>query len=103
MHELHQQLGETVNLSVRHSDAVIYIERMASDKQMMRVVQIIGAQAPLHITAVGKIFLAADGPDKCAEYAKRSGLPGYTANTLTDAARFMQEVDSCASKGRVRQ
>jgi DNA-binding IclR family transcriptional regulator len=55
-----RQLGETVNLSVRHDDEVVYIERTAGSRSMMRVVQIIGARAPLHITAVGKVFLAAD-------------------------------------------
>ena len=99
MHELHQQLGETVNLSVRHDDEVIYIERMASDKQMMRVVQIIGAHAPLHITAVGKIFLAADGPEKCDEYAKRTSLPRFTDNTLTDPVSLRQEVERARQQG----
>ncbi len=99
MHELHQQLGETVNLSVRHDDEVIYVERTASDKQMMRLVQIIGARAPLHITAVGKIFLAADGPEKCTEYAKRTALPGFTDNTLTDPASLTQEVDRARAQG----
>src|ERR1044072_7508621 len=58
MQRLHQSLGETVNLSVRHHDEVVYIERTSPNNSMMRVVQIIGARAPLHITAVGKVFLA---------------------------------------------
>ena len=74
MQDLHQELGETVNLSVRHDDEVVYIERTSGNSSMMRVVQIIGARAPLHITAVGKIFLAEDGAEKCAEYARRTGL-----------------------------
>lgn len=99
MHELHQQLGETVNLSVRHNDAVIYIERMSSDKQLMRVMHIVGAHAPLHITAVGKIFLAADGPERCDEYAQRTALPRYTDNTLTDPAILRQEVEQARQHG----
>src|SRR6185503_446284 len=71
MQTLHQELGETVNLSVRHNDEVVYIERTASGNSMMRVVQIIGARAPLHITAVGKVFLAQDGVGSCSDYAKR--------------------------------
>ena len=99
MQQLHQQLGETVNLSVRHDDEVIYIERTSSGNQMMRVVQIIGARAPLHITAVGKIFLAADGPDKCIEYAKRTGLPKFTDNTLTDQVNLLKEVENARRQG----
>jgi DNA-binding IclR family transcriptional regulator len=99
MQQLHQQLGETVNLSVRHDDEVIYVERTSSGTQMMRVVQIIGARAPLHITAVGKIFLAADGPEKCREYAQRTGLPKFTDNTHTEPAGLLKEIERVRQQG----
>jgi DNA-binding IclR family transcriptional regulator len=99
MHRLQQELGETVNLSVRHDDEVVYIERTAGSNSMMRVVQIIGARAPLHITAVGKLFLAEDGPDKCVEYARRTGLPKFTDNTLTDAETLAKELDKIRRQG----
>ncbi|MBI3069614.1 MAG: IclR family transcriptional regulator [Betaproteobacteria bacterium] len=99
MQQLHQQLGETVNLSVRSGDEVIYVERTSSGTQMMRVVQIIGARAPLHITAVGKIFLAADGPETCQEYAKRTGLPEYTENTLTEVGGLVREIERVRRQG----
>ena len=99
MQLLHQELGETVNLSVRHDDEVVYIERTAAGNTMMRVVQIIGARAPLHITAVGKIFLAQDGTASCAEYAKRTGLPRYTDNTLIDSESLTREIAAVRSQG----
>lgn len=93
MQELHRALGETVNLSVRRGDEVVYIERTAEGNTMMRVVQIIGAHAPLHITAVGKIFLAADTPQQVASYAARSRLARYTDNTLTDPKKLAAELE----------
>ncbi len=100
MQQLHQDLGETVNLSVRHDDEVVYIERTSGNSStMMRVVQIIGARAPLHITAVGKLFLAEDGPAKCTDYARRTGLPKYTDNTLTDADNLVRELDRIHRQG----
>jgi DNA-binding IclR family transcriptional regulator len=99
MQQLQQSLGETVNLSVRHDDEVVYIERTAGNNSMMRVVQIIGARAPLHITAVGKLFLAEDGPDKCTDYARRTGLPRYTDNTLTDADTLAREIEKIRHQG----
>jgi DNA-binding IclR family transcriptional regulator len=99
MQKLHQQLGETVNLSVRHADEVVYVERTAASNSMMRVVQIIGARAPLHITAVGKIFLSDDGPEKSRQYMQRTGLPRYTENTLTDAQRLARELDEIRTQG----
>lgn len=99
MQALHHALGETVNLSVRNDDEVVYIERTSDSSSMMRVVQIIGARAPLHITAVGKIFLAEDGPEKCAVYARRTGLPRYTDNTLTDPDSLARELDKVRRQG----
>jgi DNA-binding IclR family transcriptional regulator len=99
MQGLQQQLGETVNLSVRHEDEVVYVERTAGSNSMMRVVQIIGARAPLHITAVGKIFLADDGPEPAALYAKRTGLPRYTEHTLTHPDLLAQELEAVRRQG----
>lgn len=99
MQALHQALGETINLSVRHDDEVVYIERTAGSSSMMRVVQIIGARAPLHITAVGKLFLAEDGGEKWLEYARRTGLPRYTENTLTDTEQLTKELDRIRRQG----
>ncbi len=93
MQRLHQELHETVNLSVRQGDEMIYVERLLSDRSAMRVVHLIGARAPLHITAVGKIFLLEDGVEKCREYAQRSGLAVFTKNTIRDFTTLMREMD----------
>lgn len=99
MQTLQQQLGETVNLSVRHDDEVVYVERTAARSSMMRVVQIIGARAPLHITAVGKVFLAADEAENVADYVKRTGLRRFTDNTLTNPQSLSRELDTIRHQG----
>jgi DNA-binding IclR family transcriptional regulator len=99
MQTLHEELGETVNLSVRHDDEVVYIERASDNNSMMRVVQIIGARAPLHITAVGKLFLAEEGPEGSADYARRTGLPKFTDNTLTDSESLVRELEKIRRLG----
>lgn len=99
MQSLHQALGETINLSVRHEDEVVYIERTAASNSMMRVVQIIGARAPLHITAVGKIFLAHDGREQWMQYAARTGLPRYTDHTLTKPEDLVRELEKVRRQG----
>jgi DNA-binding IclR family transcriptional regulator len=99
MQQLHQELGETVNLSVRHDDEVVYVERTAPGNSMMRVVQIIGTRAPLHITAVGKVFLAADTADYVEQYAKRSGLVRYTDNTRSDLDLLQRDLEFVRKQG----
>ena len=99
MQRLHQELHETVNLSVRQGDEMVYVERLLSDRTAMRVVHLIGARAPLHITAVGKVFLLQDGPDKCREYAQRSGLAVYTKNTIRDLGMLTRELERVRKLG----
>ena len=99
MQELHDKLGETVNLVVRQGDEIVYIERVSGGKAMMKVVQLIGARAPLHITAAGKIFMTEDGPNAAESFSRRTGLPVYTPNTITSAARLQAVVDEAQRKG----
>ena len=82
MEALRDAIGETVNLTVREGDEVIYIERVTSNR-MMRVEQVIGSRAPLHVTAVGKLMLAELGDDFIHAYADRSGLKPYTSHTVS--------------------
>jgi DNA-binding IclR family transcriptional regulator len=95
---LRNELGETVNLVVREGDEVVYVDR-ATTNRMMRVEQQIGGHAPLHCTAVGKLFLAERGAEACLEYAERTGLKAYTPNTITDPTELWRAVKSSLHQG----
>jgi DNA-binding IclR family transcriptional regulator len=90
MEDLRDRLGETVNLTVRQGDEVIYIEK-ATPNRMVHVQQIVGSRAPLHVTAVGKLMLAIAGDDECRAYAQRTNLPAYTRNTINRMDRLLEE------------
>jgi DNA-binding IclR family transcriptional regulator len=99
MRELHAAIGEAVNLSVRRDDEIVYIERTSSGRSMMRVVNVIGGRAPLHITAVGKLFLLEDGPTGVRAYAARTGLAAHTRNSLTSLAALEKDLDKARRQG----
>ena len=99
MRELHAQTGETVNLSVRHDDEIVYVERTSSGRSAMRVVHVIGTRAALHITAAGKLFLLEEGFAKLREYAKRTGLTGHTRNTITALPQLERELERIQRQG----
>jgi DNA-binding IclR family transcriptional regulator len=98
MEKLRDQLGETVNLTVREGDEVVYIERSVA-KRMIKVEQVIGSRAPLHVTAVGKMMLGDMGEAACRDYAKRSKLPAYTANTHTKITTLLKDSLAAAQRG----
>ena len=99
MRELHAQTGETVNLSVRHDDEIVYVERTSSGRSAMRVVHVIGTRAALHITAAGKLFLLEEGFPKLREYAKRSGLAAHTRITLSSLPQLERELERIQRQG----
>lgn len=92
MRELHRVTGQTINLSVRQEDEIVYVEHIWSERSGMQVVRSLGGRAPLHLTSVGKLFLAADEPDRVRAYATRTGLSGHTRNSITDLARLEREL-----------
>ncbi|HEX5126920.1 MAG TPA: IclR family transcriptional regulator, partial [Rhodocyclaceae bacterium] len=93
MLKLHATTGESVNLGVRAGDEIVYVERTSSGRSAVRVVHIVGARAPLHTTATGKLFLAEDGAERTREYAERTGLPGHTPASITAAKALELELE----------
>jgi DNA-binding IclR family transcriptional regulator len=86
MRELHRATGQPVNLSIRQGDEIVYIERALSERSGMQVVRAVGGRAPLHLTSVGKLFLAADDTRTVRAYGTRTGLAGHTRNSITEPA-----------------
>lgn len=102
MRELHRTTHQPVNLSIRQGDEIVYIERAVSERSGMQVVRAVGGRAPLHLTSVGKLFLAADDPRNVRAYATRTGLAGHTRNSLTDSTRLERELALVRARGYAR-
>jgi len=98
MEALRDTLGETVNLTVPEGDEVVYIDRVISNR-MMRVEQVIGSRAPLHVTAVGKLMLGESGDAAIDAYAGRTGLPAYTKKTLATPERLKSDIHRSVKRG----
>ncbi len=99
MRRLHKLIQQPVNLSMRQGDEIIYIERAFSERSGMQVVRAIGGRAPLHLTSVGKLFLATDDAQRVRAYATRTGLSGHTKNSLTDLSALERELSKVQQYG----
>lgn len=95
MEWLRDHVQETVNLTLREGDEVVYVERAISPR-IMRVEQIIGSRAPLHVTAVGKLMLSQGTKADCRAYAQRTRLPVLTPHTLNTVEALWRNV--CVSR-----
>lgn len=99
MRELHKLIQQPVNLSVRQGDEIVYIERAFSERSGMQVVRAIGGRAPLHLTSVGKLFLANDDAQRVRAYATRTGLSGQTKNSITQLPVLERELSKVRQYG----
>jgi len=102
MRALHRRTQQTVNLSVRQGDEIVYIDRAFSERSGMQVVRAIGGRAPLHLTSTGKLFLSVDEPKLVRAYATRTGLAGHNKNSITDLARLERELSLVRARGYAR-
>lgn len=102
MRKLHRRTLQTINLSVRQNDQIVYIDRSFSERSGMQVVRAIGGHAPLHLTSTGKLFLSVDDPQAVRDYASRTGLAGNNKNSITDLIRLEQELQLVRELGYAR-
>jgi DNA-binding IclR family transcriptional regulator len=102
MRALHQETQQTINLSVRQGDEIVYIDRAFSERSGMQVVRAIGGRAPLHLTSTGKLFLSVDDNKSVRAYAARTSLIGHTKNSITDLVRLERELKWVQTHGYAR-
>jgi DNA-binding IclR family transcriptional regulator len=102
MRVLHRQTQQTINLSVRQGDEIVYIDRAFSERSGMQVVRAIGGRAPLHLTSTGKLFLSLDEPKAIRAYITRTGLAGHNKNSITDPAKLEKELNDVRLHGYAR-
>ena len=102
MQALHRKTQQTVNLSVRQGDEIVYIDRAFSERSGMQVVRAIGGRAPLHLTSIGKLFLSVDYAKLVRAYATRTGLAGNNKNSITDLAKLERELSLVRARGYAR-
>ena len=68
----------------------------------MQVVRAIGGRAPLHLTSVGKLFLASDDASQVRAYVTRTGLSGHTRNSITDLSKLEVELNQVRQLGNAK-
>ena len=96
LRELLETTGETVQLGIIDHQSVLYIYEM-EPRRAIRMAAAVGARAPLHCTAVGKVLLASQP----AEYVNQVidlGLKPYTPKTIVKRDDLLQTLADIAQR-----
>jgi IclR family acetate operon transcriptional repressor len=91
-------LGESANLAILDGDRVVYVAQVQS-RQSMRMFTEVGRRVYPHCTAVGKAMLAHLPPSDVQAMLGRTGMPAQTEHTITEPARFAEEIDRVRAQG----
>lgn len=97
LREIGRQCNENVQLRVRDGLETICIARWEST-QTLRVHSDAANRRPLHAGASGKILLAY-APDEVREAVLGSSLERFTANTIVQRSKLIQEISRIKEKG----
>jgi DNA-binding IclR family transcriptional regulator len=84
---------------VRLGDAVVVLARIGG-KGAFQLIDRAGAVRPAHCTALGKIMLAALGPEQLEQFMLRADLKAYTDKSITSGEMLRREIAEVRRTGQ---
>ncbi len=99
LRDLMRRSGETANLAVLDDQQVVYLEQVSSPGWMLRMFVQVGARAPLHSTASGKVLLAHLAPERLRGMLSSYLLVPFASRTIVDMGVLMAELEEVRQQG----
>ncbi len=98
LQKLSATVCETCNFGMIVGNSVAYLDRVEAAWPLGLKFEP-GSYVPIHCTSIGKLLLSALPRRRRDELIKSATLERYTANTMTDAGKLMQEFDRIRKQG----
>lgn len=92
MQLLADKTGETVHLGMLIDSELIYVHKIDS-RHMLAMYSRVGRRAPLHCTAIGKVLLAWEQPERRDRILAGVDFKRYQENTIVEREAFLSELD----------
>ena len=90
--------NETTDLAVLKRGHILYVDAVETDLPV-RVSPRLGSWFPVHCTAASKVHLAFMSADQLTPLLPTGQLQRFTANTITDVKKLLQQLRQIALKG----
>jgi len=98
MQKLADLTGETVHLGTLIDSEIIYVHKVDS-RHMLGMYSRIGRRAPLHCTAIGKVLMAWEDPERRERILKGADFQRYRDTTISNITDFCVELDQVSAQG----
>lgn len=99
MRRLAETRHETMHLTSRFRDQVVYLEKIAPPGGMRVNLTRVGERLPAHCTASGKVLLARLSSTELADLYPADPLPALTAHSIIDRAELIEELTRTRERG----
>ena len=86
--------NESTYLAVCENNSLLYLNQVDNSTRVIKMRNTVGAHAPLHCTALGKVILAFSNMD-----IKNLELAEYTKNTVKKTRYLQKELENIKEKG----
>ena len=90
--------GETVHLGSLIESEIIYLHKVDS-RHMLGMYSRIGRRAPLHCTAIGKVLMAWETPERRDHILQGVEFKRFRESTLVDRQAYEQELQKVKAQG----
>ncbi len=90
--QLSSEIGETIHLVQRDGNQAVYIDKVESFSNSIRMASKVGYTVPLYCSGVGKALLAQMSDKRIKKIWKSSEIKALTEHTITDFDTFMNEI-----------
>lgn len=99
LERLMRQTHETVHFVQREKNYIIYVDKVESDANSIRMVSRIGLRQPMYSTGVGKAILAQMKDSEIQDVWKQSDIHPFTEHTIVTIEQLMREIDQIRLQG----
>jgi IclR family transcriptional regulator, KDG regulon repressor len=98
MQRLSDATGETVHLGQLIDSEIIYVHKVDS-RHMLGMYSRVGRRAPLHCTAIGKVLMAWERPERRAQVLAGCDFKRFRDKTITSREAYEQELERTLAQG----
>jgi len=98
MQVLSDKTGETIHLGMLIDSEIIYVHKVDS-RHMLGMYSRVGRRAPIHCTAIGKVLLAWESPERRDHVLVGVEFKRFRDRTITSRKAFLQELERTRHQG----
>lgn len=99
LERLSKEVNENVHLCIEDNGEIIYIDKIESKQQAIKMSSQIGSRMPMYCTGVGKVLLSGMNQEQRDNIISKTDFQRKTQHTITSKEDLIQEIEEIKVRG----